>query len=168
MEHTKKKSINLKELKAKVEKIEKMREKELSDEEIQEFLDLEVAPKQIIAEFEQFNNFKTVEEALEEINHELKAHLKKPMEKHTLLKLLRDFQKGEPGIKGEKHSNKTGYLVDADALKEYIERQKMSKEDLFKALEEANKRIAELEQELAAAKSKPKRTAPKQNADKAK
>lgn len=167
MENTTKKSINLKEIKAQAEKIHKMRESGLNDYQIKEFLELEVSPIMITAEYEKYQTYKTVDEALEIINDGLKKQLKKKMQKHKLLELLREGEE-KGGIEGFKGSNKTGYLVDSASIQRYIEREKMTKEDLFKALEEANKRIAELEQELAAAKSKPKRTAPKQNADKAK
>lgn len=135
-------TVNLKALKQEVELIKEAQAEGLSKDKIQRLLQLQQHPDEIFAEYEKYEKYCTVEEALERINKE--TNRKISMKRPTLLKLIRSEV-----IAADRGSKRHGFFIVKDSLNKFIEQQNLTKDDLLEQLKQAHERIAELEQQLA-------------------
>lgn len=131
-------TVDLVKLREEVQRINVAKEEGVSEDKIQGLLKLEKAPSEILADFEKFNIYCTVEEALERINKETKRNI--TMKRPTILKLINDGI-----IKAARGPKRHGFFIFKDSLEQYIAEQNLTKEDLMEQLKKAQERIAELE-----------------------
>lgn len=147
-------TVDLVKLREEVQRINVAKEEGVSEDKIQGLLKLEKAPSEILADFEKFNIYCTVEEALERINKETKRNI--TMKRPTILKLINDGI-----IKAARGPKRHGFFIFKDSLEQYITEQNLTKEDLIEQLKKAQERIAELEEMLVGKAPEGKATQPK-------
>lgn len=126
------------------EKIIKMKEMGLSDEDIKEILDLNVDVELFIMSFEREKDLRTVQEVADI----LKAELGEEKEKFNYHKVLRLIKSGE--IKAEsKNSNKEGLRIHISEINDFIETRKMTLEDWKKRALAAEAMVESLKEQLS-------------------
>jgi hypothetical protein len=126
-----------------IEKIFKLREKGLSDEDIKEILELKVDVDRFISDFEREKDLMTVEQVVEKLKEEL-GEKKEKFNYHKVLRLVKSGELyAEP-----KQSNKQGLRIHKTEVEIFIDNRKLTLQEWQIRAKKAEARVSELELEL--------------------